>query len=214
MELQLTNARNTLANAERALRNVTENTVLTSPINGIVTARNYDPGDMTGALPVLTVARVQPVKIVINVTESDYSKIHTGMPATVTFDTYGSEVFDGRVSLVSPTVDPASRTFGVEVTLPNSDNRVLPGMFGRVRLNLGTAEHVVVPDRAVIKQPGSGNHYVYVYKDGQVNYRLVELGQRLGDSYEILDGLNDGDFAVVTDQSRLADGIEVQILDK
>ncbi|MBD5311378.1 MAG: efflux RND transporter periplasmic adaptor subunit [Muribaculaceae bacterium] len=214
MELQLTNARNTLANAERALRNVTENTVLTSPINGIVTARNYDPGDMTGALPVLTVARVQPVKIVINVTESDYSKIHTGMPATVTFDTYGSEVFDGRVSLVSPTVDPASRTFGVEVTLPNSDNRVLPGMFGRVRLNLGTAEHVVVPDRAVIKQPGSGNHYVYVYKDGQVNYRLVELGQRLGDSYEILDGLNDGDLAVVTDQSRLADGIEVQILDK
>ena len=214
MELQLTNARNTLANAERALRNVTENTVLTSPINGIVTARNYDPGDMTGALPVLTVARVQPVKIVINVTESDYSKIHTGMPATVTFDTYGSEVFDGRVSLVSPTVDPASRTFGVEVTLPNSDNRVLPGMFGRVRLNLGTAEHVVVPDRAVIKQPGSGNHYVYGYKDGQGNYRLVELGQRLGDSYEILDGLNDGDLAVVTDQSRLADGIEVQILDK
>ncbi|MDE6803104.1 MAG: efflux RND transporter periplasmic adaptor subunit [Muribaculaceae bacterium] len=167
MELQLTNARNTLANAERALRNVTENTVLTSPINGIVTARNYDPGDMTGALPVLTVARVQPVKIVINVTESDYSKIHTGMPATVTFDTYGSEVFDGRVSLVSPTVDPASRTFGVEVTLPNSDNRVLPGMFGRVRLNLGTAEHVVVPDRAVIKQPGSGNHFFMFNKAAQ-----------------------------------------------
>lgn len=214
MELQLTNARNTLANAERALRNVTENTVLTSPINGIVTARNYDPGDMTGALPVLTVARVQPVKIVINVTESDYSKIHIGMPASVTFDTYGNEVFDGRVSLVSPTVDPSSRTFGVEVTLPNSDSRVLPGMFGRVRLNLGSAEHVVVPDRAVIKQPGSGNHYVYVYKDGKVNYKLVELGQRLGDSYEILDGLNDGDLAVITDQSRLADGIEVQILDK
>ena len=214
MELQLTNARNTLANAERALRNVTENTVLTSPINGIVTARNYDPGDMTGALPVLTVARVQPVKIVINVTESDYSKIHGGMPASVTFDTYGNETFDGRVSLVSPTVDPSSRTFGVEVTLPNSDSRILPGMFGRVHLSLGSAEHVVVPDRAVIKQPGSGNHYVYVYKDGKVSYRLVELGQRLGDAYEILDGLNDGDLAVITDQSRLADGIEVQILDK
>ncbi|MDE6218814.1 MAG: biotin/lipoyl-binding protein, partial [Muribaculaceae bacterium] len=64
METQLINAKNTLAAAERALRNSRENTVLTSPISGVVTARNYDPGDMTSTLPILTVAQVQPVKIV------------------------------------------------------------------------------------------------------------------------------------------------------
>ena len=94
-----------------------ENTVLTSPISGVVTARNYDPGDMTGSLPILTVARTQPVKIIVNVSESELSKVRRGMPAIVTFDTYGNEIFNGTVTLVSPTVDHASRTFGVEVTL-------------------------------------------------------------------------------------------------
>ena len=162
METQLVNAKNAVASAERTLRNMNENTVLTSPISGVVTARNYDPGDMTGSLPILTVARTQPVKIIVNVSESELSKVRRGMPAIVTFDTYGNEIFNGTVTLVSPTVDHASRTFGVEVTLSNSDNRILPGMFGRVELSLGTARRVVVPDKAVVKQPGSGNHYVYV----------------------------------------------------
>ena len=209
MKLQYTNAQNTLANAERALRNIRENTVLTSPISGVVTARNYDPGDMTGALPILTVARVQPVKIIINVSESELSHVKKGMPAVVRFDTYGNEEFNGTITMVSPTVDTSSRTFGVEITVPNSDDRILPGMFGRVTLNLGTAEHVVVPDLAIVKQPGSGNHYVYVYKDGKVSYNKVELGQRLGNSYELLSGVNDGDEVVVAGQARLADGIEV-----
>ncbi len=209
MALQLTNARNTLANAERALRNIRENTVLTSPISGVVTARNYDPGDMTGALPILTVARVQPVKIIINVSESELSHVKKGMPAVVTFDTYGDETFDGTITMVSPTVDSSSRTFGAEITVKNSDDRILPGMFGRVKLNLGTAEHVVVPDLAVVKQPGSGNHYVYVYKDGKVSYNKVELGQRLGNAYELLSGVNDGDEVVIAGQAKLADGVKV-----
>jgi len=153
MQLQLTNAKNTLASAERTLRNVKENTLLVSPINGIVTARNYDPGDMTGTLPILTVAQVQPVKIIINVSESELSHIKKGMPAEVKFDTYGDELFQGVITMVAPTVDSNSRTFGVEITVQNPDSRILPGMFGRVKLNLGVADHVVVPDRAVVKQP-------------------------------------------------------------
>lgn len=211
METQLINAKNTVANAERALRNVRENTVLTSPISGVVTARNYDPGDMAGSLPILTVARVQPVKIVINVTESDLSKIHKGMPATVTFDTFGDEVFKGNVTLVSPTVDSQSRTFGVEVTLPNTDNRILPGMFGRVTLNLGKALRVVIPDKAVVKQQGSANHYVYIYKDGKVTFSAVELGRRLGNEYEIISGVQPGDKVVISGQSRLSNGAEVEL---
>lgn len=211
MQLQLTNAKNSLANAERTLRNIRENTVLVSPISGVVTARNYDPGDMTGSLPVLTVARVQPVKIVINISESELSKVNKGMPAQITFDTYPGEEFSGTITMVSPTVDVNSRTFGAEVTVQNPDSRILPGMFGRVRLNLGSAEHVVVPDQAIVKQPGSGNHFVYVYKDGKVSYNKVELGQRLGDSYELISGVEPGSQVVISGQSKLADGASVRI---
>lgn len=212
MEIQLTNAKNSLAQAERALRNARENTLLTSPISGVVTARNYDPGDMTGNLPIVTVSRVQPVKIVINVTESELPKVRKGMPALIKFDTYGDEEFKGTVTTVMPTVDPNTRTFGVEITMPNADNRVLPGMFGRVTLNLGSAERVVVPDKSVVKQQGSGNQYVYVLNsDGTVSYNQVELGQRLGDEYELISGVEPGSEVVITGQSKLANGVKVNV---
>lgn len=212
MELSLINAQNALASAKRALQNVKENTVLTSPISGVVTARNYDAGDMTGQLPILTIAQVQPVKIVINVSESELAKVNNGMPAVVKFDTYGDEEFAGKVTMVAPTVDVATRTFGVEVTVANKDNRILPGMFARVELNLGTMEHVVVPDKAVVKQPGSGNYYVYVYKDGKVSYNQVQLGQRMGDKYELISGVESGAQVVTTGQSRLVNGAEVELV--
>ncbi len=213
MQLQLTNAQNTLASAERTLQNSRENTVLVSPISGVVTARNYDPGDMTGTLPIVTVARIQPVKVVINVSESELSKVSKGMPAKVTFDTYGSEVFDGTVTMVMPVVNSDSRTFGVEITVQNPDSRILPGMFGRVSLDLGVANHVVVPDRAVVKMPGSGNHYVFVYdsKTGTVSYNLVELGQRLGDAYELISGVEPGSQVVISGQSKLTGGTAVEV---
>lgn len=211
METQLINARNTLASAERTLRNVRENTVLTSPINGIVTARNYDPGDMPGQLPIVTVAEINPVKIVVNVSETELSNVHKGMKADITFDTYPDQHFTGTVTMVSPTVDTSSRTFGVEITVPNPDSRILPGMFGRVSMQFGVARHVVVPDKAVVKQPGSGNHYVYVYKDGRVSYNKVELGQRIGSHYELVSGVDPGSQVVVSGMAKLANDMEVQL---
>ncbi len=213
MEMTLINARNSVAQAERTLANARENMVLTSPIDGVVTARNYDPGDMTGALPILTVAKVNPVKVVINVNESQLARINKGMPVDLTFNTYGDEEFKGTVSLIMPTVDAASRTVGVEITLPNSDGRVLPGMFGRASIALGNAVHVVVPDRAVVKQQGSGDHYVYVLNsDGTVSYNKVELGQRIGTSYELISGVPSGAEVIVEGQNALTDGKKVQVI--
>ena len=212
METQLITAKNSLASAERTLKNAQENTVLTAPISGVVTARNYDPGDMTGALPILTIAKVNPVKVICNISESEYSKVKQGMMVDCTFDTYGDEVFRGPITMISPTIDTATRTFGIEISLPNPGNKVLPGMFGRVTINFGKERHVVVPDKAVVKQPGSGNQYVYVYKDGKVSYNKVELGQRIDNSYEILSGVEDGDEVVVSGQTKLANGMEVRVM--
>lgn len=213
MEVQLVNAKNALAQAERTLANAKENTVLVSPIDGIVTKRNYDPGDMTGTLPILTVARVNPVKVVINVNESQLANIKKGMPVDLTFNTYGDEIFKGTVSLVMPTVDATSRTVGVEITLPNSDGRVLPGMFGRATIALGNSRHVVVPDKAVVKQQGSGDHYVFVLnQDGTVSYNKVELGQRIGTTYELISGVPADATVIVEGQNGLVDGKKVQVI--
>ena len=193
--------------------NLLENTVLTSPISGVVTARNYDPGDMTGQQPVLTVGQLSPiVKVMINVSENDMRLIGRGMPVDIAFDAFPGEEFTGKISRVYPTVDPATRTFQAEIDIANPGERILPGMFARVSLNLGDVENVVVPDRAVVKQSGSGNKYVYVYhNDGTVTYNKVELGRRLDTEYELLSGVASGDSVVIAGQNRLADGVRVEV---
>jgi RND family efflux transporter MFP subunit len=193
--------------------NLRENAVLVSPITGVVTARNYDPGDMSGSQPVLTVGQLSPiVKVMINVSVNDLQLIKSGMPVDVTFDAFAGETFTGKIARVYPTVDTSTRTFQVEVQIANRDERILPGMFARVEINLGDMQNVVVPDRAVVKQTGSGNKYVYVYHNGTVSYNRVELGRRLDDAYELLSGCNDGDTVVIAGQTRLADGVKAEII--
>lgn len=200
---------------KRSYENMVENTRLQSPVTGVVTARNYDNGDMTASLPILTVEQIQPVKIIINVTETDFTKVKNGMPVSVTLDVYGDEVFDGKVTRIYPTVDASTRTFKVEISLPNTDSRVRPGMFARVRINFGEEHRVVVPDRAVVKQTGSGNRYIYVLdpSDSTVTFSHVELGQRLGSDYELVSGVDDGAEIVVSGQNALADGVAVRVIE-
>lgn len=200
--------------ARSQYNNLMENTVLVSPINGVVTARNYDPGDMTGNLPVLTVGQLSPeVKVIINVTESDLALVRAGMPVEVSLDAFPEEVFAGKVSRIYPTVDPTTRTFQAEVRITNKGERILPGMFARVNIDFGAQSNVVVPDRAIVKQTGSGNRYVYVLHGGNtVSYERVETGRRLDNSYELISGVNDGDTVVISGQARLADGAKVQVI--
>ena len=196
-------------------RNTMQNTELTSPISGVVIARNYDPGDMTGAQPVLTVGQITPnVKVMINVNEADISVVKKGMPVEIELDAFPGETFSGRITRVAPAVDSATRTFPVEVLIANPGGKILPGMFARVQINLGQRENVVVPDRAVVKQSGSAVNFVYTYANGTVQYKRVELGQRIDDSFELLSGIEDGDTVVVAGQIRLVDGAKARINQK
>lgn len=78
-------------------------------------------------------------------------------------------------------------------------------------MSFGTLRHVVVPDQAIVKRAGSGDRYVYVYKDGKVSYNKVELGRRMGTEYELISGVEDNSQVVVAGQTRLADGVEVAV---
>ena len=206
------NMRTNLDKLRRSYANMIENTQLVSPINGIVTARNYDNGDLYGgASPVLVVEQISPVKLVVNVSENNFSKVKKGDKVSVKLDVYGDEEFDGKVDLIYPTIDAATRTFPVEVTVANANLRIRPGMFARVIMNFGTADHVVVPDMAVVKQSGSGDRYVYVYENGKVSYNKVQLGRRMDTEYELISGVDNNAQVVIAGQKALLDGMEVTV---
>ena len=200
--------------SKKTYNNLLENTVLKSPISGIVTARNYDEGDMYAMTqPLFVVQKINPVKMLINVSESKYSQIKKGMEVDITTEAYGNKQFKGKVNLIYPTINSMTHTFPVEVVFANKDLTLRPGMFARVTVNYGDHFRVVVPDRAVVKQVGSGEQYVYVLnEDGTVTYTVVELGRRMGDKYEVLSGLDDNATVVLTGQTKLKNGIEVDVV--
>lgn len=204
-------SRTSLGASQRSMQTVQENTILRSPISGVVTARNYDAGDLPGG-PILTIQQMNPLKVIVNVNEEEFPKVRIGMPVSITFDAVPGETFNGSVYTINPEIDQATRTFKVEVTISNGAGKVSAGMFARVKFNYGMVNHIVVPDRAVVKMQGAGTRYVFVYNpNGTVRYVEVKLGQRLGDRYEILSGLSSGDRVVIAGQSRLTDGTKVQL---
>lgn len=193
-------------------RNLLENTSLLSPISGVVTARNYDNGDMYGGgTPVLVVEKITPVKLLIHVSEAYFTKIKENAIVSLKFDVYGDELFHGKIHLIYPTIDQTTRTFPVEIRLNNQDMRARPGMFARVTLNLGQEQNVVVPDQAIVKQAGSGDRYVFVYNAGKVSYNKVELGRRMGSEFELKSGVPNNSQVVVAGQTKLIDGMDVQV---
>ena len=199
--------------AKTQVQNLVENTTLLSPINGVITARNYDAGDMYAmAAPIFTVEQIAPVKLLVAVSETDYSKVKKGHKVTVKAEAFPEREFTGKVERIYPTIDPSTRTFNVEVVISNGDLALRPGMFARVEVNFGSNNRVVIPDVSVVKQQGSGERFVYVLnEDGTVSYQKVELGRRMGAEYEVISGLKDSSIVVTGGQIRLKDGVKVSV---
>jgi RND family efflux transporter MFP subunit len=199
---------------QTALNNMIENTTLRAPFNGVVTTRNFHAGEMYGpGRPILTVMTLSPLKITIHVNEEYFPRVRRGMAVNVTTDIYPDEEFRGSVHLVYPTIDAMTRTFGVEVTLPNSDLRLRPGMFARVNVDFGAMDRVVVPDLAVVRQAGTNDRYVFVHENGVVHKVKVQLGRQFGTYFEVLGGLDEGDEVVVAGMSRLLDQTRVRVVE-
>ena len=199
--------------SKTSYENLLENSVLRSPITGVVTARNYDVGDMyTMSAPLFTVEQIVPVKLLVGISESDYSKVKKGDKVEIAADALPGKTFEGKINKIYPTVDPATRTFTVEVVVNNGKRELRPGMFTRVTVNFGVNNNVVIPDVAVVKQQGSGERFVYVLnEDGTVSYQKIVLGRRMGAEYEVLEGLADSATVVTGGQIRLKDGVKVSV---
>ena len=199
--------------SKTSYENLLENSVLRSPIDGVITARNYDEGDMyTMTAPLFVVEQIVPVKLLVAISESDYSKVSKGDEVEIVTDALVGKVFTGKINKIYPTIDPSTRTFNVEIIVSNPKKELRPGMFTRVTVKFGVNNNVVIPDVAVVKQQGSGERFVYVLnEDGTVTYQKVVLGRRMGAEYEVLEGLSDGATIVTGGQIRLKDGIKVAV---
>ena len=197
------------------LKNLEENTILRSPITGYVTARNYDRGDMyTMAQPLYTVQQVVPVKLLVGISESEYTMVKKGDSVTLTADALPGRTFTGRIQNLYPTIDAATHTFNAEVIVQNSDRALRPGMYARVTVTFGKRNSVIVPDKCIVKQEGSGQRFVYIVNgdDSTVSFVPVTLGRHIGDEYEIREGIPDGATVVVKGQVNLRDGKKVNVL--
>lgn len=194
--------------------NLLENTILRSPINGVVTARNYDRGDMYGmASPIFTVQQIVPVKILVGISEADYTKVRKGDRITLSVDALPGKTFSGSVRRIYPTVDPMTHTVNIEVLVPNQNRELRPGMYAKVNVNFGSSRNIVVPDAAVVRLQGSGQRNVFVVENGVAVQKAVSLGRHFDGQYEILSGIEVGEMVVVKGGSSLSNGANVEVIE-
>lgn len=193
-------------------QNLLENTILRSPVSGVITARNYDQGDMYAGSPIYVVEQITPVKLYVGISEMDYTKVKKNDTVTLTADALPGKTFTGRIARIYPTIDAATHTFTAEVNVANSDRLLRPGMYARVTVNFGSNHSIVVPDDCVVKQQGSGVRSVFVLQaDNTVKEIVVTLGRHFGTEYEILSGISEGDNVVVKGQASLKNGSKVNV---
>lgn len=186
-------------------------TRLEAPFDGVVVSRRLDPGALVGATSgvVLTVARVDVVRVFIAVNERQATALTLGLPARVTFDAFPGRVFEGKVERLAPSFDPLTRTLDAEVHLQNPERLLKPGMYGRGEVEL--AKHpgsIVVPVEAV--QLSNGKAFVYVLEGDVAHRRPVTLGEDLGERLEVSAGLAAGATVIVRGIDGLSDGAKVR----
>lgn len=192
--------------------NLLENTVLRSPLSGVITARNYDRGDMYTGTPIYVVEQITPVKMLVGISEADYTNVKKNDVVTVSVDALPGQTFSGRIVRIYPTIDASTHTFKAEVQVANADRVLKPGMYARVKVTFGINRNPVVPDGCVVKQQGSGVRSVFVLQsDGTVKECEVKLGRHVGTEYEILSGVSEGDKVVVKGQASLRNGAKVSV---
>ena len=209
---QIEQARAQLDVQREVVANLKKNIEVRSPISGVVTARNYESGDLFAQQPILHIMQIDPLKVIVNISEQFFPQVKVGMPVSLYVEIFPEESFTGRVSLIYPALDAATRTFKVEVTVPNGAGRLRPGMYARTSFDMGGKTGVMVPDVAVQKQVGSAERYVYVIVgDTVAERRSVEVGRQIGDRVDILRGVASGEQVAVTALSKLFDGARVEI---
>ena len=189
-----------------------KNTYVRAPFGGVISARNYEDGELYSGQPILVLTQIATLRAEIAIPESYYPNVKKGMPVTLTSDTYPGETFSATIEIVYPTVDPASHTFQARLRIPNGALKLRPGMYVKTRLSLGMARAMVVPYQSVLKLTGSNDRYVFLDENGVAKRVFVKLGQRFDEQIEVIsDELKEGDHLVTVGQGKLVDGVKLNV---
>lgn len=196
-----------------------------SPINGVVIQRTIEPGSLVQpGTEVVKLGDFSSVKVVVQVSELDLSKVRVGQSVEVRLDAFPTQIFVGQVTRISPAADPTARLVPVEVTIPNLEGKIGSGLLARVSFAEGAVKRVVVPQTALEATGERGNKGAEEQKSGTVfvvaekgegsnivTAKAVTLGDRADGQVEILSGLNPGERFVVRSGEPLEDGKSVRL---
>ena len=195
---------------------LTENTFVKAAFGGVISAKNYEDGEMYTGQPILTLTQISRLKAIVNIPESYFPLVKQGMKVSIESDIYPGTTFPATVEIVYPTVDPSTHTFQVKLSIPNGGEKLRPGMYVRTAMALGEVDAMVVPYQSVLKLTGSNNRYVFVNNEGTARRVDVTLGSRYDDRIEIIPvvpgDIKEGDELIVTGQARLVDGCKLEIV--
>jgi RND family efflux transporter MFP subunit len=220
----LDEATNRLAAARAGLREIEEQlryTTIEAPFDGVVTYRAIDPGDMVyqasspkgSDQPLLRVARIDVIRVITFLPEHDTVWADVGDPATVIFDALPELRFSGQIARVAGALDPNTRTMQVEIDLPNPDDRILPGLYGRTEVTLENHRDTLALPATAVRFTEEGESYVYVIgADDSARRRAVVIGFDDGNWLEITEGLSGSDRVADGLVGSLADGEHVLVL--
>ena len=189
------------------------NTYVKAPFAGVISAKNYEDGELYSGQPILVLTQIDKLKALIAVPETYFPRIKEGMKLTLKTDIYPEQVFPASVEVVYPTIDPSSHTFQVKIVIPNGKRLLRPGMYVSTTLGLGKTNAIVVPYQSVEKLVGANNRYVFVNDNGVAKRVDVELGQRFDQDVEIISPeIVPGVEMVTTGQHKLIDGTKINVV--
>ncbi|MDR0368708.1 MAG: efflux RND transporter periplasmic adaptor subunit [Bacteroidales bacterium] len=208
MKLQYEQTKESLAFLEK-------NTFVKADFSGVISARNYEDGELYSGMPILVLTQITMLKALVNIPETYFPIVKEGQKVNLTSDIYPQQAFTAVIETVYPTIDPASHTFQIKLRIANSKQILRPGMFARVTLEMGEIESLLVPYQAVLKLQGSNERYVFLNDNGVAKRISVKLGQRFDDKIEILSSeIKEKDQIITAGQSRLIAGDKLQIQEK
>ncbi len=188
------------------------NTYVKAPMNGVISAKNYEDGELYAGNPILVLTQTDRLKALIAIPESYVPQVKEGMKLTLKSEIYPDREFPAFIEVVYPTVDASSHTFQCKVQVPNAQGLLRPGMYITTTLPLGEASVIAVPYQSVEKLVGANDRYVFLNNNGRAQRVAVTLGQRFGEDIEIIaPEIVPGAEYVYVGQHRLVDGVKLQV---
>jgi RND family efflux transporter MFP subunit len=183
--------------------------VLKAPFRGLVTARNTDIGGMVNAgsgSPLFIVARIEPLRVYLNVPESMAQEAKVGVNAELKFSEFPEGSFAGKIVRTAGAIDPTSRTLLTEVEVPNEDGQLFPGAYVQVHLSAGGhKQSLLIPANTLLFRP-EGIMVGVVGADNKVELKKIKIGKDLGTHLEITQGLSSEDRVIVNPSDGLVSG--------